>query len=114
MKCNRPIRIIGNVEQIWIDGNQIFARMKDGTYRTLGDSEPIRADMYAENGQLMMGEWEYPAGWPNIEGWTIRKTTVSQWESAVYYSPAIFKADGTLWIDFDSNDDSNPYTYAGR
>ena len=113
LNCKHPVKITGGVERIWIDDCQVFAQMKDGTYRTWGDGEPIMAMVDATSGKLDIGPWDYPKGWPNIPGWVIRKTTVSQWKGEINYFDTLFKNDGTIWMDFDSNDETNPYVYVG-
>ena len=95
-----PEKIMGKVEQVWFDDRQVYAKQKDGTLYTWGDGDPIKAWVDATGGKLNIGDWDYPAGWPDAKGWTPRKTTVSQWNTQISYRDAIFKADGTLWIDF--------------
>ena len=106
-----PEKIVGKVEQVWFDDRQVFVKQKDGTLYTWGDGEPIRAWVDATGGKLNIGEWDYPAGWPKAKGWTPRKATVSQWKTQVDYRDAIFKADGTLWIDFAGL--GKAFVYAG-
>lgn len=113
LECSYPVRILANVEDIWIQpSNQVFARMTDGTYRTWGDGEPIKAVVSISNGSLTQGEWIYPKGWPDCTGWKVRKTTVdqSQWEGRIDFRNAIFKADGTIWI---TGSDNTTYYYVG-
>lgn len=110
IKKSKPVKILGNVEQVWFDKSQVYARLKDGTLRTWGDGDAIMAMVDATSGSLDIGKWDYPADWPNGKGWSPRKTTVSQWKGLVDNNNAIYKADGTLWIDFSSKGD---YVYSG-
>ena len=106
-----PEKILGKVEQVWFDGRQVFAKQKDGTLYTWGDGEPIKALVDGTGGKLNIGEWDYPKGWPDAKGWTPRKTTASQWKAEIGSREGIFKADGTLWIDFAGL--GKTFVYAG-
>ena len=110
IKKDKPVKILGKVERVWFEKSQVYARLKDGTLRTWGDGDAIKAMVDATSGSLHIGKWDYPADWPDGKGWSPRKTTVSQWKGLVNTSNAIYKADGTLWIDFSAKGD---YVFAG-
>ncbi len=108
-----PIKITDGVEDICISNKQIFAKMKDGTYTTWGDGEPITAYVDATSGSLNISDKTYPDGWPNCKGWTIRKTTVTDWTISVDLTDTLCKADGTMWMKINGKDSNIGYSYVG-
>lgn len=60
IKNSIPEKIMGKVEQVWFEGRQVYVQLKDGTFYTWGDGEPIRAFVDATSGKLTIGEWDYP------------------------------------------------------
>lgn len=108
-----PIKVNDGVKELWPGNKQIIAKMKDGTYTTWGDGEPIMAWVDATDGYLHISDKTYPDGWPNCKGWTIRKTTVTEWTESLDYKDIVFKADGTMWMDLNDTDSVSGYSYVG-
>lgn len=99
IRTDKPERILRDVSDLWVTSSGLIAVMEDGTCMEWGGAEPIRAYVDATGGVLRIGEWTYPEGWPNGDGWSPKKVTVSQWNGKSGIFDLYYQADGTLQVD---------------
>lgn len=111
IRTDEPERILRGVSDLRVTSDGLIAVMEDGTCRAWGGAEPIRAYVDATGGVLRVGEWTYPKGWPNADGWSPRTVTVSQWNGRSGLFDLYYKADGTLWVDVTRT--GTPLIYGG-
>lgn len=107
IKQSKPVKILDDIKDIWINDRMICAIDEDGSTWVWGDGE--RVQFYID-GNGNRGSVVFPK---NEKTFSPRKETVKEWESNLAIDRTVYKADGTLWTR-ESNDDGAGLTYVGR
>jgi len=108
IRNSKPTKILEDIERVWAETIPVYAIAKDGTIWVWGDGEPSMIYVYA-NGTF--GERNFAK---SAKGYTPRKTTVTEWKCYPNSRDAVFRADGTLWVERSSAAADETLIYVGR
>ena len=108
IRNSKPTKILEDIERVWAESIPVYAIAKDGTIWVWGDGETSMVYINAD------GSWGERNFAKNAKGYTPRKTTATEWKCYPDLRDAVFRTDGTLWVERSSAPNDETLIYVGR